>query len=367
MVNPPLLYQYQEIARVIKAQILRGDFEKTGRLPSERLLVEQFAVQRNTVRQALALLEKDGQIVTEKKRGSFIKPSSVAEDGRAFLVDIHVGDSPTLSRLCAGFKRAAGLSGYTITLFDSNPPEGAALDPVPDATKLDRNIAGALVWPQTPTNAAALHCLNAAIPVVLVDRRVTGLSMDCVRFADFSGAQSLAEHLISLGHRKIGFISDELFVETVQHRWRGYASALEVHDIPIDPRLTLFFHGLDAPYFALAMRYILGLRRDAPTALMCSNDLVALYLLRFLHDEGIRVPDDMAVTGYGNAMPDYADAMSLTTVEQPFFELGHSAANILVERVGKPTADRMRSTYDIEIPVKVVVRGSTDSNRSQES
>jgi DNA-binding LacI/PurR family transcriptional regulator len=209
--------------------------------------------------------------------------------------------------------------------------------------------------------------LNAAIPLVLVDRRVIGLSMDCVRFADLDGAQVLAEHLIAEGHRKIGFISDEVFVETVHNRWRGYASALEAHDIPIDPRLTLFFHGLDAPYFALALRHIFRLGKDAPSAIMCSNDVVALCLLRFLHDEGIRVPDDIAVTGYGNTMPDYASAMSLTTVDQPFFELGQAAANILIERVGQSYAERSRVNHDIEIPVQLVVRGSTDSRQSQEA
>jgi DNA-binding LacI/PurR family transcriptional regulator len=364
MLKPPLLHKYQDVARVLKDQILRGDFQKAGRLPSERVLVERFRVQRNTVRQALALLEKEGQISIEKKRGSFVNPIPVAAVGRSFLINAHGGFSPNLSRLRAGFTQAASQAGFSVKLFDTQPPEGAALDPIPDVANLDEDIAGAMVWPQVPTNPAALVSLNASIPLVLVDRRVSGLSMDCVRFADFAGAQKLAEHLIGQGHRRIGFISDEVFAETVHHRWRGYASALESGDIPIDPRLTLFFHGLDASFFALTLRHLLRNGKDAPTAIMCSNDVVALYLLRFLHEEGIRVPDDLAVTGYGNTMPDYADAMALTTVDQPFFELGQSAVNILLERLGQSTADRMRATHDIEIPVQLVVRGSTDSKRN---
>jgi DNA-binding LacI/PurR family transcriptional regulator len=169
----------------------------------------------------------------------------------------------------------------------------------------------------------------------------------------------VAEHLLAAGHRKIAFVSDEVFAETVQNRWRGYVLALEASNIPIDPRLSLFFHGIDAPFFSMALRHLLGMGKDAPTAIVCSNDVVAFSLIRFLHDEGVRVPDDLAVTGYGNMLPDYMNAMDLTSVDQPFFELGRAAAKILVDRVGQVPAEWARAPHDIEIPVKLIVRGSS--------
>ncbi len=364
--RPEFRYQYEEIAWILKEEILRGDFADRGRLPSERLLVERFKVQRNTVRQALDRLEREGQISTEGKRGSFLRPLPTHADGKSFLVNIHGGFSLNLARLKDGFLRTATEAGYQVRLVDSRPAVGAALDPIPDARVLDRDIAGAVVWPQNPTDLDALNRLNETVPTVLVDRRVTGLSLDCVRFADLAGGRMVAEHLIAEGHRRIGFISDDVFAETVQHRWHGYAMALEQADIPIDPRLTLFFHGLDAPFYSLSIRYILGLRKAAPTAIICSNDVVAFTLLRFLHGEGIRVPDDLAVTGYGDSMPDYSNAMSLTTVHQPFYEMGQAAAKILAERVGQLAAERLRTPHDIEIPVRMVVRGSSRLDASPE-
>ncbi|RYG30951.1 LacI family transcriptional regulator [bacterium] len=89
--------------------------------------------------------------------------------------------------------------------------------------------------------------------------------------------------------------------------------------------------------------------------------MVAFTLLRFLRDEGIRVPDDVAVTGYGNTMPNYTEAMALTSVDQPFTELGRAAAGILLDRVGQAPHERLKETRDITIPVKLVVRKSSVS------
>lgn len=354
------LFQYQEIARQLREQILRGDFHADGRLPSERLLVERFQVQRNTVRQALALLEREGQIVTEGKRGSFIRLSHSAPTHKTFLVSIHSSGSSNLTQLMDGFTEASSRAGYAIRRFDTHPRQGAALDRVPHPDRLPPDAAGVVLWPHNPTNSEMLNRLNEALPLVLVDRRVLGVSTDCVRFDDVTGGKVVTEHLLSQGHRRIIFLADEVFAETVEHRWHGYLLALETHGVPVDPRLSLFLHGIDAPYFALAMRYLLSLE-DRPTAVVCSNDLVAFMLLRFLRDEGLRVPDDVAVTGYGNTVPDYTEAMALTSVDQPFHELGQAAANILVGRAGQAASERLRDPLDITIPVRLVVRGSSNS------
>jgi GntR family transcriptional regulator, arabinose operon transcriptional repressor len=356
------LFQYQEIARVLADQIARGEFDGTGRLPSERVLLERFNVQRNTVRRALALLETEGRISIEGKRGSYLKLPGRHEGGKTFLLCVHGGSSPNLARLCQGFIRASADAGFSVRALDSHPREGAALDSVPDASALDSDVAGVVLWPQNPTNVEALRRIKNEVPLVLVDRRVIGLSSDCVRFADAEGGRMVAEHLIERGHRRIAFIADEVFAETVQQRWRGYVMAQESAGIPIDPRLSLFFHGIDNAYVALALRYILTLGADAPTAIMCSNDLVAFHLLRFLHDETVRVPEDLAVTGYGNMLPDYVSAMALTSVDQPFYELGQAAAKILVDRIGHPTSERIQAPREVEIPVKLIVRGSTSQS-----
>lgn len=355
------LFQYQEIARDLREEILRGEFRDEGRLPSERKLVERFQVQRNTIRQALALLEQEGHIATEGKRGSFVRDLEPKVVRNVFLMNIHGGSSPMLTYLSDGFSDIVGRAGFSVRRFNTHPPEGAALDPLPEVGKLGRDTAGIVLWPQNPADADALMRLNAHVPLVLVDRRVLGVSIDCVRFDDVAGGRMVAEHLLQQGHRKIGFLTDDVFAETVQQRWHGYALTLEAAGIPVDPRWSVFFRGIHEPFFTTAMRNLFALGKDAPTAMICSNDLVAFTLLRFLRDEGLRNPDDVAVTGYGNAMPDYGEAMALTSVHQPFDELGRRAATTLLERLGESPDERLREARDITIPVRLVVRKSSSA------
>lgn len=359
MSSPTRLHQYQEIARQLRQQILHGEFAKGGRLPSERALGRQFQVQRNTVRQALSLLESEGHIWTDAKRGSFIHSKEPDTSRNVILVHLHNDASSVFSHMVEGIKRVSDRSGYTVQRVSNDAPKGHVLEPVPEAEKLSKDTAGIILWPQSPTDVEKLMRLNMEIPLVLVDRRVLGLSADCVHCDDVSGGKMVTEHLIEQGHRRIAFLTDEVFAETVQNRWRGYVSALEEANIEVDPRFTLLFQGLTEPLFASTIDQVLSWGNSSPTAIVCSNDLVAFTLLRVLRDRGVRVPDDVAVTGYGNYMPEYLDAMALTSVEQSFEEVGQRAVGILLERMGQPAEERLRNPRDVSIPVRLVARSSS--------
>lgn len=352
-------FQYEEIAKELRQRISIGEFHKSRRLPSERALCDQFKVQRNTVRQALNQLEKDGYIWTDAKRGSFIKAESAITDRKTVLAYIHGDPNPALVHLMEGLVQTVTKAKFSVRRMTTDPPAGAAIDRVPDIEHLPEDAAGVVLWPQNPTDAEALSRLNRKIPLVLVDRRVLGVSADCVRFDDVSGGHMVTEHLLQQGFERIAFLTDDVFAETVQHRWRGYVMALEEANVPVDPTLSLFFHGLHDPLFSSAMRLLLSTHKGKRLAVFCSNDLVAFTLLRFLRDEGVRVPHEVAVAGYGNLMPSYLNAMSLTSVDQPFHKLGQMAGSILLERISHPNQDRHHEVRDVTIPVKLVARSSS--------
>jgi DNA-binding LacI/PurR family transcriptional regulator len=186
-----------------------------------------------------------------------------------------------------------------------------------------------------------------------------GVTTDSVRFDDVSGGKMVTRHLMEMGHTRIAFLTDEVFAETVQARWQGYALAHEEAGVFCDPKLSLLYQFIDADTFQITMRRLAALGDARPTAVVCSNDVVAFYLLRFLHAEGMRVPEDMAVTGYGDSMPEYTHAISLTTVDQRFFDAGCEAARILCRRIQQPSAHRLQSPQDTVLPVRLVARGST--------
>ncbi len=354
-ISPDFLYQ--QIATKIKDRILDGEFAPGGRLKSERDLAQEFGVQRNTMRQALALLQSEGRIAKDR-RGSYVQPLG-ERAANVFLLNIHSGSAPNLIDLVGGFTRIAEPQGFQVRRRSNNPLPDSNVNVVPALDSLLDDIAGVLIWPHFPTDIAQIKRINERVPTVLVDQRILGITTDSVRFDDVEGGKVVTKHLLELGHRRIAFLTDEVFAETVQARWQGYVLAHEEAGIVCDPKLSLLYQFIDADIFEPTMRRLYNLPDTRPTAIVCSNDVVAFGLLRFLNAEGIRVPEDMAVTGYGNSMPEYTNAISLTTIDQRFFDAGQEAARILCKRIHQPTSVRMHSPLDIVLPVRLVVRGST--------
>ena len=368
------LFRYEEIAADLREQIRQGKFPVGQRLPAERIMIERYGVQRNTVRQALTLLQKEGWLSVRPRSGAFVTLGPVAEGGENPLIfrTISQGNilvinawnhsSTALDRIMTGLAGAMKDTAFAIQRFNSQPRPGTQSHVLPTAEYLEANqVVGAILWAQNPTSLAALTELRTSVPLILVDRRVLGFESDCVHFDDEAGGRLITEHLIARGHRRIGFLGDEAFAETVQERWRGYALALEDAGIAPDPTRFALFEGIKDPMFSAYARIFLAGAGDPLTAVVCSNDITALTLLRFLRSEGRRVPEDVAVTGYGNLLPNYMDTLDLTTVEQPFEEVGRRAGELLRERLDSDRSYLTGKRQQIELPVHLIVRNSSSA------
>ncbi|MDR3689740.1 MAG: GntR family transcriptional regulator [Fimbriimonas sp.] len=352
-------FQYQAIAKELRDRILRGDVPAGGRLEPERELSGRYGVHRHTVRQALATLEQEGLISTELRKGTVVLPLGRRLDGSIFLVNLEVSSGPNGSALFESIVRVAEQAGARIARLSTEPLPGSSLNRIPSPSEIRDDAAGIVLWHHPPTDTERIRVLNEAVPVVLVDHRVSGVSVDCVRFDDVTGGRMVTSHLIGLGHRQIAFLTDEVFADSVQSRWHGYVLAHEDANLTRDGRLSILFQEMDPDLLTCTMRHLIENPETRPTAVVCSNDLVAFSLLRFLNAEGLRVPDDMAVTGYGNSMPEYGSAISLTTVDQPFDRAGLEAGRLLVERTHQTRHERLASPRDICLPVSLVLRRST--------
>lgn len=362
--------RYETIALELQRGIEAGEFSRLGRLPSERVLMERFGVQRNTIRQALEILRSEGWIRVEGKRGAFLgertetRRVAPLRDGspdlsakKVFVVNAHNNVSQAVSKLLDGLFEVLHPTGMGVLRYDSRPGNGSKLQRIPKPEELmTHDVAGILMWPQNPTDPAALMRLQAKAPLILIDRRVLGFAADCVRFDDEAGGRAITEHLIRHGHRRIGFIADEGFADTVQHRWRGYVMALEEAGLPAHFRDTAFFVGVEEAMFDEAVRKLVANPDDRPTAFVCSNDGTAVSVIRVFRELGLRVPDDIAVAGYGDVLPEYLDTIGLTTVAQPFREAGMAAGRLLIDRIiGGPSEYR-----DMVLGVTLVARGSCE-------
>ncbi|GAB2594299.1 LacI family DNA-binding transcriptional regulator [Streptomyces capparidis] len=181
---------------------------------------------------------------------------------------------------------------------------------------------------------------------------VTGTSTATVAFANRDGARALTEHLLALGHRRIGYIGGPANRTTTRHRIEGHRAALAAHpDADRDERLIVH-GGYDR---TAGHQATLALLDAAPglTAIAAANDTTALGVCAALRERGLRVPDDISVAGFDD-LPFSVDAVpSLTTVRLPLYDAGARAGR-LVLGAEQPPADGV-----VTIEAELVVRDST--------
>ena len=363
MADGPRQHRYEAIAEEIRRAIRQDAYPPDGRLPSERRLVRAFGAQRNTIRQALAVLEREGRIASVDKSGWFVSPNVIPDDARSLagkrvlFVTFRRTDTPQTDHIAQSIRDTLAAEGVSLLGYDSARQEEASL-----AATIDEIIAlrpdGVAMWPLGSLDMSLLAKLATATALVLVDRRAFGFHSDSVRFDDAEGGRLVTEHLIERGHRRIAFLGDEPFIESVQSRWTGYRKALEAAGIVHDDNLTQLRYGSHEPSFSASLRFLLRELPDPPTAVVCSNDDVASRMMMFCREAGLRVPADVAITGFGNAASGYLDVMGLTTVAQPFADLGRTAGELLLRRLGEPypTEGERR---ELRLPMTLVVRESS--------
>jgi LacI family transcriptional regulator len=202
---------------------------------------------------------------------------------------------------------------------------------------VDRQVDGLIIIaPQMDT--AWLEQLGAGLPTVVVARHGGATSFDTVVDDDQGGARLMVDHLASLGHRRIlhtshpagGLERPHVLAHTA--RCDGYIRAMQRHGLEPDVIETAYTEegGYRAAVEALS-------RPTPPTAIFAGADIAALGVLRAAEERGLRVPEDLTVTGYDNVNASSIGRVSLTTVDQSGHLTGQMSARILLERLNGRT------------------------------
>jgi LacI family transcriptional regulator len=218
----------------------------------------------------------------------------------------------------------------------------------------DPGIAGAvLVVPPEPERE--LEALRAQdFPFVVVDPR-TPLPRDIasVSAANLTAARSVTAHLVELGHRRIGVIGGPGDWLASRSRLAGHNSALADAGVLPSPELTRSIEPTaDWGYGAACELLELPQR---PTALVAFNDKAAVGALRAAYERGLRVPEDLSITGFDDIDLSRSTVPRLTTVRQPLEEMGRMAVSLLMRLLDRHTVD----TLHVELATQLVLRGST--------
>ncbi|HLW03476.1 MAG TPA: LacI family DNA-binding transcriptional regulator [Ktedonobacterales bacterium] len=218
-------------------------------------------------------------------------------------------------------------SAYELLLYSIAPGENrkAVLDRILD-TKLTAGLLS--VAPGAFVERLA-QWYDEGFPVVLIDDQhvpsdTPGISVDNRR-----GALAAVRHLMGLGHRRIAYMQGPLQYQCSQERYEGYQQAIAEAGLSMNPAYVVEGDFSVASGFTCASE-LMTLDGERPTAIFAANDHMAWGVLEFAQEYGLSVPEDIAVVGFDDTPPSQYKQPPLTTVRQPFQEMGKRAAELLL-------------------------------------
>ena len=271
--------------------------------------------------------------------------------GRSRTIALVVLDiaNPFFADLARGADEVADSSGAIAIICDSHQ-DAAREQRILDRLE-EQRVLGVLITPVTEGQDSRVERLiNRGMPVVLVDRASGHPSRCSVAVDDVLGGQLIGAHLLAQGHSRIAYVGGPLRIRQVADRQAGLAGALGTRA----ELVTVEMPSLTVPAGQAAARSLIE-SSPGVTAVACANDLLALGMLQELTRRGLRVPGDIAVTGYDDIEAAAAAVVPLTSVRRPREQLGRTAAQLLLEEVNDPGHQHRHVMFKPEL----VVRGSS--------
>jgi DNA-binding LacI/PurR family transcriptional regulator len=204
---------------------------------------------------------------------------------------------------------------------------------------------------------------ESSVPVVVIGREFHHQTVDYVATDNLNGGFEATQHLLDLGHTRIGFIGATLSGGSSLKRLQGYLKALEEHNIPVDERLITGPKEAisEVPGYSTERIGYEGMKRllslpVRPTAIFARNDFTAIGAMTAIKESGLRIPEDIAIVGFDDIPLAVHTSPPLTTVRQPMRLQGQLADEMLLERIQSDDIEiRREHTLDCEL----IIRNST--------
>jgi DNA-binding LacI/PurR family transcriptional regulator len=286
------------------------------------------------------------------------QPSSVARSlktKKTATIGVIVSDilNPILSAVAKGIEDAILPQNYNMILCNSDEDPDREL--IFLNMLLSKQVDGIILLP-TCENQRLLFSIveQRKIPIVLLDRQIVGLPVDCLLFENYSGVYQVTQHLIELGHRRIAFIGLPRRLTPGQERALGYERALHDAGIPFIPDLMVE-GGFKAEEAYELVRAIFNLS-DPPTALMVSSNRLLNGVLQYAKDNNLCIPKDFSLAVFDD-IPYYSYyTPSTTAIHTNAEDFGCKAASLLESQIYD---ERPHEQRIIRFPVELIIREST--------
>jgi len=192
------------------------------------------------------------------------------------------------------------------------------------------------------------------IPVVGLERTLGSADVDAIMADNRLAAYTLTQHLIKCGHKRIAHIAGPSTMEMCQMRLLGYHQAMK--DAGLEPSPEWIKKGNFSPISGyMEMRELI--RQGSCTAVFAGNDQMAIGAIKAIKENGLRIPEDIAVAGFDNTFPSTLVSPSLTTINVPTYQLGAIAADRLIKRIN---GEIVGPGQNVILKTQLIVRQSTD-------
>ena len=258
---------------------------------------------------------------------------------------------PSITERLRGIEYTLAESIYDLIIYNVETVErrDTLIRSLPRSGRVD----GLLIISLSPRDEDLPHLSGSDVPVVLIDANHPFLTeLNRVTVDDIEGGRIATQHLIDLGHQKIGYISDPLenpfnFISS-RDRYQGYRAALDTSSIPFNP--DYHGQGMHGRFEACRLATRIFSLTERPTAIFAASDTQAMGVLEAAREANLRVPEDLSIIGYDDI--EIAEYLGLTTIRQLLFESGQRGVELLLEKLAHPTNDPVIEVQSTELIVR---------------
>jgi LacI family repressor for deo operon, udp, cdd, tsx, nupC, and nupG len=308
-----------------------------------RFMNRPFSVKsetRDKILQAMQNLGMDYSFIEDKKN----------IENNIIIFNIPSLSNPIYSEIIAGAKDCAHKNRYSL-LISEEVITDRNINNFVDMLKTS-NAAGLITTNIIPTNL--LVEINNVVPVIQCSEHNNALSLPYVSIDDIQASKNAVDYLISLGRKKIALLNGPLEYKYAKDRLIGYQQALISADIPLDHNLIYEIPKINYDIACATCHQLLN-GKNRPDAIFAVSDIYAIAAIKTIKQNHLKVPNDIAVIGFDNIPLTYMTSPTITTVNQPKYQLGIYSCSMLIQRINKEESP----LESMKLETEIIIREST--------